>query len=142
MTDRSRVLVTGGRTFGEAPWPPLPDRAADRSARAAADAQRRALWERLDALQPAEVAQGGAAGADRVVRRWAAARGVPCRTYPADWRRLGKLAGRVRNEQMYRDFGPSLVLACPGGRGTAHMVEVAERHGCPLMRLDVTAVTE
>ncbi len=130
-----RVLVTGGRDFGDCP------RQAPFAARIRAQALRKALWDRLDALQPTEIAQGGARGADRVARAWAAARGVPCRTYRADWERLGKRAGLHRNETMFVDFGPNLVLACPGGRGTHHMVGVALRGGCRVLALDVTDAT-
>lgn len=54
--------------------------------------------------------------------------------YPADWDRLGKRAGFVRNELMI-DQGPSLVLAFWRNRskGTHHTMNLARAHGIKLI---------
>lgn len=45
--------------------------------------------------------------------------------YPADWNRNKKSAGPIRNQRMLDEGKPDLVIAFPGGKGTAHMVKIA-----------------
>ena len=83
----------------------------------------------------AVVIHGAASGADTLAGRWARSRGIPVEEYPADWypaRLNGKLhrgAGYARNRQMLREGKPNLVVAMPGGNGTAHMVRTARAAG-------------
>ena len=71
--------------------------------------------------------EGGAAGADRLARLWAEDHGIEVREFPADWKRHGKSAGSIRNQQMITEGRPELVVAFPGGSGTTHMIQVALR---------------
>lgn len=112
-----RVLVTGGRDF-------------------AAYADRLWLYDALNLIHSkepiVEIIEGGARGADRAAHNWALWRQgcgdqVKLTTMSADWERFGKGAGFVRNSQM-AEMAPDIVLACPGGNGTAHMVSVAKAH--------------
>lgn len=86
-------------------------------------------------LKPEDVAivvSGGACGWDTAGERWAEKHGKPVKRFPADWNRLGKAAGFLRNEQMARfarDWPPGRLYVGPGGRGTADMVRRARRHG-------------
>jgi predicted Rossmann-fold nucleotide-binding protein len=70
------------------------------------------------------IVHGGAPGADTFADEWAAANGVPVKTYAAEWERLGAGAGPRRNQQM-ADAGADALIAFPGGRGTADMVRRA-----------------
>jgi hypothetical protein len=65
---------------------------------------------------------------------WAEKEGVCCETYPADWYTHGKAAGPIRNQKMLDDAFPDVVLAFPGGRGTADMVRRAEKVGVTVIR--------
>lgn len=107
-----RVLVCGGRTYDDR------------------DMLNRTLLE----LAPDVVIQGGAFGADRMAQEWAAANSVPFVTYPANWK-LGRKAGPIRNEFMLRDSRPDLVVAFPGGRGTADMVGRAKEAGIRVIEI-------
>lgn len=99
-----RVLVCGGRYYE--------------------DEQR--VFEALDELSGvSEVIEGGAKGADFFAKSWAKIRNIPRRTFPADWDRLGKAAGYIRNKQMLEEGKPDLVVAFPGGKGTANMIKLA-----------------
>lgn len=71
------------------------------------------------------IIEGGATGADRLARVAARNLGLWCWTCPADWDRHGKGAGHIRNMRMLDQARPHLVIAFPGGRGTANMVEIA-----------------
>jgi hypothetical protein len=73
--------------------------------------------------------EGEARGADTLARQWAERRRIPVRKYPADWEHDGKAAGPIRNQRMLDDGKPDLVVAFPGGRGTADMVRRANAAG-------------
>lgn len=77
------------------------------------------------------VIHGAAQGADNLAGRWAEARGIACQKFPADWETHGKAAGHIRNRKMLYEH-PDLVVAFPGGRGTANMVKQAEQQGVPV----------
>lgn len=114
-----RVLVCGGRNYGNV-------------ARVA---------QELDALGRAYgtlvIIEGGATGADAIARAWWRhyARGE-LYTVRADWKRHGKAAGPIRNQLMVEAYKPQLVLAFPGGRGTADMVRRAKAAGIQVLEVE------
>ena len=57
------------------------------------------------------------------------ARDVACTPQPADWKRYGRGAGPARNQAMLVEFNPQLLVAFPGGKGTADMVRRAQKAG-------------
>ena len=76
-----------------------------------------------------EIVSGGAAGADALAERYARARGLAFRAFPADWRRWGKFAGPIRNRQM-ADYGSAAVVYWDGrSRGSADMISSASAAG-------------
>jgi hypothetical protein len=78
-------------------------------------------------LESLEFIEGGAAGADSLAREVAHDMGIVCYTCPADWGRYGRGAGMIRNQEMLDIHSPHLVVAFPGGRGTANMVRLAKK---------------
>lgn len=88
------------------------------------------------AVHISEIVQGGAKGADALAERWAEEMGVPVIAFHADWKSGGRAAGPIRNSKML-EYGPDLVVAFPGGRGTADMVGKAKRKGVEV--IEVTA---
>lgn len=121
-----RVLVTGGRDY----------RDRDRVF-AELDARYRAA--RRDFV----VIQGGATGADALAREWAYVRGAEgwhlrMLNFPADWTKHGRAAGPLRNAQMIAEGLPDLVLAFPGGRGTADMVRKAMAAGIEVRKVSAS----
>ena len=107
MLEPLRVLVTGTRA---ANWPTeqIVTRALD-DAREVAGAVGRTIL----------VVHGGARGVDTIAGFWAVAAGIPCERHPADWQRIGRSAGVVRNAEMVK-LGASVCLAFPrpGSVGT------------------------
>lgn len=81
------------------------------------------------------IVTGGASGADSLAYMWACEHGVRFERFPADWRQ-GKKAGPIRNQQML-DAGADLVVAFPGGSGTADMVRRAIRDLVSVQRAGV-----
>jgi hypothetical protein len=75
------------------------------------------------------VIQGGARGADRLAKDWAIVSGIPMIEMPANWLFYGKSAGAIRNASMLQFGKPDIVIAFPGGRGTADMIKKAEAAG-------------
>lgn len=103
-----RILVCGGRDFND--------------------------WGYLDAVLSfyvppnSTIVHGDAKGADRLANRWALYYDQSVEAYPADWDKHKKAAGAIRNKEML-DTGIDLVIAFPGGKGTAHMVSIAKKAG-------------
>lgn len=100
---------------------------------------RQRVFETLDALHQERkidlVAQGGASGADALAKEWAREMGVETGTFYADWKAYGRLAGPMRNQRMLVDVRPDLVVAFPGGSGTADMILRAEQTGVTIRRI-------
>lgn len=67
-------------------------------------------------------------GADRFADEWAIWRGVPTDPMPAWWS-YGRSAGPTRNKAMLDKGGVVVVVAFPGGAGTAGMVSLAKQRG-------------
>lgn len=135
-----RVLVCGGRDFGD-----FSSQSGDGSAMPLEiikqkEAEREFFNKKMDEIfklgLPELVIEGGAKGADTCAFWWAKSRGVPVRTFRADWDKEGKKAGILRNQRMLDEGLPDLVVAFPGGEGTADMVKRAKDAG-----IDVIEVT-
>jgi hypothetical protein len=80
---------------------------------------------------------GEAYGADSLAGVWAAGARVPVRSFPISETMIkayGKGAGHLRNKEMLRQGHPNLVIAFPGGPGTADMVQRRTALVCVLLR--------
>ncbi len=117
-----RVLVCGGREF----------------------ANRQMLTAALNRLHQVRgitmIIAGGARGADTMAEWWAKGIGVPCDVYEADWISLGRKAGPIRNQRMLEEGKPDLVMAFPGGRGTADMVRRGKEAGVEVIEVTYEAI--
>ena len=72
---------------------------------------------------------GNARGADTLAAEWGSRqRNMSVNAVPADWKKHGKKAGPIRNQNMLGQ-NPALVVAFAGGRGTADMVRRARKAG-------------
>lgn len=78
---------------------------------------------------------GGARGADTMAIDWAVANWCDFTEYPAEWDKHGKAAGHIRNQRMLDEGKPDLVVAFPGGRGTADMVRRARQAGVEVIEI-------
>ncbi|WP_099863870.1 SLOG family protein [Pararhizobium haloflavum] len=107
----------------------------------------------VERLGLAFLIEGGCeSGADKLAREWREARGVPGKSFPANWRdvssphaliredRFGRrynvLAGPWRNRQMIDEGAPEGVIAFRGGDGTHDMLARAERAEIRTIRID------
>jgi hypothetical protein len=128
-----RVLVTGGRTF-------------------TTHEDRMWLYDALNLLHTkaviTEIIEGGANGADLAAKNWclwrrACGDRIELTTVEAEWERHSRglkdgqknPAGVIRNNEMAK-LRPDVVLATPGGNGTAHMVAIAKKAGLQVIFLE------
>lgn len=123
-----RVLVCGGRNYDN--WSDLKNTLDDIHIN----------WVDLSSVDDPEfiLIEGGAIGADFLSKVWL--KDLFPETwkdhlleFPADWKRYGKAAGSIRNQQMIDEGQPDLVVAFPGGNGTADMINKAEKVNIPVV---------
>lgn len=125
-----RVIVCGGRTFGNYGTSRRGSPEWEK-----ADAERTFIFNTLDGLKITHVIEGAARGADTVAGEWAVANNKELTEYPAEWAQHGPAAGGIRNHQMLDEGYPELVIAFPGGKGTADMVRRAKKAGVPVREI-------
>lgn len=112
------VLVCGGRDFED----------------------KDSLFSTLTALHHSQpilrLVHGAAKGADSFGATWALFNGIFSAGYPAQWDKYGKRAGVLRNQEMLDRETIDLVVACPGGKGTADMVRRATKAGIRVIHVE------
>lgn len=113
-----KILVCGGRDYND----------------------QEKLYSELDKIVHAQsglctIISGCAKGADTLAIWYARDSSLPCEEYPADWKQYGRAAGHIRNQQMLDEGQPDLVVAFPGGRGTANMIERSKKAGVPVIEV-------
>jgi YspA, cpYpsA-related SLOG family len=86
------------------------------------------------------IIHGGATGADKSAGDYAEDLHIPCYKFPANWNKYGKAAGPIRNKQMLEEGKPDVVIAFPGGKGTANMIKQAQEAGIRVITIESTAV--
>ena len=75
------------------------------------------------------VISGHARGADILGEKYASDEDLDLEIYPADWKKYGKSAGFMRNEQM-ADIADAVIAFWNGeSHGTKHMIDIAEEKG-------------
>lgn len=94
------------------------------------------LFQVMDALHRrhgfTSLVHGAAKGADELAGLWASSRRLgSIIEFPANWDKHGRRAGPIRNQEMI-ETKPDMVVAFPGGTGTADMVKRAKQHGIPV----------
>jgi hypothetical protein len=118
-----KVLVCGGRKF-DREW---------------------AVFDALDGLHKThhftQLVHGGAAGADSLAGKWARKNNIDLTVVRANWLQYGRAAGALRNTEMLK-HKPSLVVAFPGGTGTADMVRKSLRARISVARVEVLTHVE
>lgn len=116
-----RVLVCGGRDFRDPSF----------------------IFRHLTQVQSKRgitlLIHGDARGVDHLAASWAETRDIPVESYPAEWGKYGAAAGPRRNARMLIEGKPDLVVAFPGGRGTADMVRRARAAGIEVREIELAS---
>ena len=117
-----RILVTGSRTWDDY------------------DLVRTALASACYQNFPVTIVHGACpSGADAIASWWVQQMGrnlaITEERHPADWKKLGKRAGPVRNAEMVK-LGADVCLAFirDRSRGATHTANLAEKTGIPVRR--------
>ncbi len=82
-----------------------------------------------------EIISGMARGVDTLAVDWAINNWCKWHEFPADWEANGTAAGPIRNQKMLDEGKPDLVIAFPGGSGTADMVRRAKAAGVKVVEI-------
>lgn len=116
-TNHVRVIIAGGRDFYDS------------------ELLYNTMDEFLANLPPntltVEVVCGEAKGADTLGRRWAEDRGLPVKSFPADWSKYGNKAGPIRNQQMLEYATHLVAFWDQTSRGTLDMITRSSKSGMP-----------
>lgn len=104
-----KILVTGGRDYANAAL----------------------VHSVLQEYDDPTIIVGDAKGADTLAKESAESLGFRTEVFFASWSMYGKRAGPIRNAEMISQ-NPDLVIAFPGGKGTADCVARAEKAGIPI----------
>jgi len=111
---RFQVIIAGGRDFANYPL------------------LRRKCDVFFQHKRPSAILSGEAKGADSLGALYAGQNGIPVLKYPADWKKYGRRAGMIRNQQMLAD-ADALVAFWDGiSRGTCNMIAIAREAGIPV----------
>lgn len=85
----------------------------------------------------AAIISGGARGADAMAKMLAEDTGLPYVEFPAEWDKLGKKAGFVRNVDMVNACDFAIVLWDGSSKGTAHTLKLLDDSGKPYLRISM-----
>lgn len=119
-----RVLVCGGRHYND--WAKVRQVLSDLCDKHSA------LYSPTDNWLPSDIViiTGGCpTGADNLAASFATVNWTQYESFQADWKQHGRAAGPIRNQRMLDEGKPDLVVAFPGGRGTADMVRRSRQAG-------------
>lgn len=81
------------------------------------------------------IISGEAIGADFLAKVYAKYVKWSYLGFPAQWKLHGNKAGPIRNQQMLDEGKPDLVIAFPGGVGTADMVRRSKKAGVKVIEV-------
>lgn len=106
--------------------------------------------EKLKDYDDIEIVSGTAKGADKLGELYAKEKGYPIKPFPAKWKEVegyfpisigenqygkyNKLAGFNRNNDMADEA--DILVALPGGNGTAHMIKTAKEKGLKVYKYE------
>lgn len=116
-----RVIIAGGRDFDD--FPKLISSCTDILA------QINVNFDRI------RIVSGGASGADKLGEQFSKLRGYELTRFLAEWNRLGKGAGYIRNTEMAKfaseqgNHGVLIAFWNGKSRGTKHMIDTARKYG-------------
>ena len=87
---------------------------------------------------PITIVSGAARGADTLGEQYAAERGLDVIRFPADWKKFGRRAGPIRNEQMAEAANMLVAFWDGQSRGTKNIIGNMEQRGKPYYVYDYT----
>lgn len=96
-------------------------------------------------IVPSVIISGGAPGVDTLAYQYANENQIEFQEFRADWKKHGKSAGYIRNDEMLGELDALVSVWDGQSRGTKHLVDLAyrnEKHVCVYLKtLHVVRVT-
>lgn len=89
-----------------------------------------------DILDIKYVISGTATGGDMVGEIWARMYDINIKRFPANWKKFGKAAGSIRNEEMAIECDAGIVIIENESSGSMNMIKNLEKHKKPYIRID------
>lgn len=74
-----------------------------------------------------KIIHGGSQGPDLIAGEWAAANGIECKVFEADWDKHKRAAGPIRNKQMAAEGTHLLAIWDGSSKGTKNMISEAAK---------------
>ncbi len=115
-----KIMVTGGRDYKD---------------RAVVDKALNMYYHDVCKQGPTLLIHGDAFGADHLAKKWQYSHAkvfeAPVNVNSDHWRALGPKAGPIRNPLMI-SMQPDILIAFPGGKGTANATKLARAAGIPV----------
>lgn len=108
-----KVIVTGGRDFDDAGL----------------------VFDVLERIKADVIIHGDCRGLDTLAGKYGVMKGLRVIPYPAKWKELGKRAGPIRNIQMLEENPDAILIAFPGGTGTANCIAEARKRGILVLQV-------
>lgn len=87
--------------------------------------------------QITHIVSGGATGVDAMADRYSRQFAIPFTRWLANWTKLGKPAGMIRNKQIVDDCEMVIALPGPNSVGTYGTMALAEKKGIPVHVVEV-----
>ena len=89
-----------------------------------------------------EIVSGHCEGADQLGELYASNHGLPCKVFPAQWKKYGRSAGPIRNSKMVKyaseaEMPVVVAFRNPRTKGTNDTVKKAEKHGFKVFIIDL-----
>lgn len=111
MSDKIRVIIAGGRDFDDYA---LLRKTVDKFV--------------ADRQKEISIVCGMAKGADALGEQYAKEHGYEVTYFPADWKKFGKRADLVRNEEMAKNADALIAFWDGQSHGTANMIDLGKRY--------------
>ncbi len=86
----------------------------------------------IENLSIEEIISGGAAGADKLAERLAAEYQIPLKVFEPDWKKYGRAAGPLRNQQIIENCTHVIAFPSVQGKGTQDSIRKAQLLGKPI----------
>lgn len=80
---------------------------------------------------------GGARGVDAMAKMLAEDTGLPYLEFPAEWNKLGKKAGFVRNIDLVNACDFAVIIWDGSSKGTAHTMKLLDDSNKPYLRISM-----